>query len=308
MIPSKVHYGVDVAKATLVLAGPGRYHELPNTPGGHRALLALVPAGAHLILEATGGYERALALALHGAGRALSVINPRQARDFARAKGRRAKSDPIDAAELADYGAKLEPAADTPPSAAQQALWELASRRAQLVAARTAELNRADHLSLKKLRTQARSLLRVLARQIAQLDALIAAALALDPALAARARRLQEVQGVGPTVAAILLAHVPELGTLSRREAAHLLGLAPFDRDSGQQKGARHIAGGRAAPRSALYMAAMVAIVHNRFFKAFYQRLLTAGKLKKVALIAVMRKLACLLNHLLKNPHFALAE
>lgn len=308
MTPSKVHYGVDVAKATLVLAGPGLHHELPNTAAGHRALLALLPAGAHLILEATGGYERALALALHQAGRTLSVINPRQARDFARAKGRRAKSDPIDAVELADYGAKLDPSADAPPSAAQQALWELASRRAQLVAARTAELNRQDHLTSKKLCTQARALLRLLARQIAQLDAWIAAALAADELLRTKAARLQEVTGIGPVVAATVLAHVPELGTLSRREAAHLFGLAPFDRDSGQKKGARHIAGGRAAPRSALYMAAMVAIVHNRFFKTFYQRLLTAGKLKKVALIAVMRKLACLLNHLLKNPNFALAE
>ncbi len=152
------------------------------------------------------------------------------------------------------------------------------------MAARPAELNRFAHLTLKKLRTQARALLRGLARQIArqiaQLDALIV----------------------------VVLGHVPELGTLCRREAAHLFGLAPFDRDSGQKKGARHIAGGRAAPRSALYMAAMVASVHNRFFKAFDQRLRSAGKLKKVALVAVMRKLACLLKHLFKYPDFVLAD
>ncbi len=308
MSSPKVYCGVDVAKASLVLAAPGVRHQIPNTAEGHRQLLALTPAHSHFIIESTGGYERALVLALHASGRALSVVNPRQTRDFARAKGRRAKTDPIDALELADYGAKLTPAADVPPSTAQQQLWELSSRRVQLIAARTAELNRLDHLGLKKLRTQAQTLLRQLSRQIAQLDQWIAELIAADSALQTKAERLQQVQGVGAVTAATLLAHVPELGSLSRRQAAHLFGLAPFNSDSGQAQGRRHIAGGRAVPRSALYMAAMVAIVHNRQLKAFYQHLLHAGKLKKVALIAVMRKLACLLNHLLKNPHFALAD
>ncbi len=308
MSSSKVYFGIDVAKASFVLAAPGVSHQLPNTPAGYRRVLALTPTQAHFILESTGGYERDLALALHAAGRALSVINPRQARDFARAKGRRAKSDPIDALELADDGAKLTPRADLPPSPAQQRLWELSSRRAQLVAARTAELNRQDHLRLKPLQTQARALLRTLDRQIEQLDQWIAETLAADPLLHAKAQRLQQVQGVGPVVAATVLAHVPELGSLNRRQAAHLFGLAPFNRDSGQLHGPRQIAGGRAAPRAVLYMAAMAAILHNRHLKAFYHHLLQAGKLKLVALTAVMRKLACLLNHLLKNPHFTLAN
>lgn len=308
MSTSQVHYGVDVAKATLLLAGPGLRRELPNTPAGHRQLLALVPAHAHLIIEATGGYERALALALHGAGRTLSVINPAQARHCASARGRRAKSDPLDAEGLADFGARFDPPADAPPSPAQQALWELAGRRSQLIATRTAEINRYEHLTLKKLRTAARGLLRTLEAHLAAIDEQIAATIAANAALAAKAQRLQQVKGIGPVVASTVLAHLPELGTLTRAQAAHLFGLAPFDRDSGQKKGPRHIAGGRAAPRSALYMAAMVAIVHNRFFKTFYQRLLAAGKPKKVALIAVMRKLACLLNHLLKNPDFTLAS
>lgn len=308
MSMSKVYFGVDVAKASFVLAAPGLCHQLPNTAAGHRQLLALTPVHAHFIIESTGGYERALALALHAAGRWVSVINPRQARDFARAKGRRAKSDPIDALELADYGAKLTPAPDLPPSASQQRLWELSSRRAQLLTARTAELNRQDHLTLKELRTQARALLRTLSRQIARLDQWIAETIAADPLLQAKAQRLQQIQGVGPLVAATVLAHVPELGHLNRRQAAHLFGLAPFNRDSGQAHGQRHIAGGRAAPRCVLYMAAMVAIVHNRHLKAFYHHLLQAGKLKIVALTAVMRKLACLLNHLLKYPNFTLAN
>jgi transposase len=308
MSSPKVYFGVDVAKASLLLAGPGLQHQLPNNAEGHRQLLALTPAHSHFILESTGGYERDLVLALHAKGRALSVINPRQARDFARAKGRRAKTDPIDALELADYGAKLTPAADLPPSATQQNLWEFSSRRVQLIEARTAELNRLGHLALKKLRTQAETLIRQLDRQIEQLDRWIAELIAADAALQAKAERLQQVQGVGAVTAATILAHVPELGSMNRRQTAHLFGLAPFNADSGQLQGRRHIAGGRAIPRSALYMAAMAAIVHNRHLKDFYHHLLHAGKLKKVALTAVMRKLACLLNHLLKNPDFALAD
>jgi len=308
MSSPKVYCGVDVAKASLVLAAAGVCHQLPNTAEGHRQLLALTPAHSHFIIEATGGYERTLALALQAAGRALSIINPRQTRDFARAKGRRAKTDPIDARDLADYGAKLTPPAAVPASAAQQSLWEFSSRRVQLIAARTAELNRLEHLHLKKLRTQAATLIRQLSRQIEKLDHWIAELIAADSALQAKAERLQLVQGVGAVTAATLLAHVPELGSLSRRQVAHLFGLAPFNADSGQLQGRRHIAGGRAIPRSALYMAAMVAIVHNRQLKDFYHHLLQAGKLKKVALIAVMRKLACLLNHLLKNPQFTLAD
>jgi transposase len=308
MSSPKVYYGVDVAKASLVLAAPGLCHQIPNTAEGHRQLLTLTPPHSHFIIEATGGYERDLVLALHASGRALSVINPRQTRDFARAKGRRAKTDPIDALELADYGAKLTPLPDVPPSATQQKLWALSSRRVQLIAARTAELNRLEHLTLKKLRTQAQTLIRQFDRQIDQLDRWIAELITADPALQAKAERLQLVEGVGAVTAATLLAHVPELGSMNRRQTAHLFGLAPFNSDSGQLQGSRHIAGGRAIPRSALYMAAMAAIVHNRHLKDFYHHLLQAGKLKKIALTAVMRKLACLLNHLLKNPDFTLAN
>lgn len=303
----KVYCGIDVAKATLVFAAPKVCQQVPNTPAGHRQILALTPAHSHYIIEATGGYERALVQALHAAGRRLSVVNPRQARCFVHAKGRRAKSDALDARELADYGAKFNPPPQAPVSVAQQKLGELSSRRVQLIAARTAELNRQAHLALKALQTQARALRRQLDRQIAQIDLWIAELLAAHPDLQARAQRLQQVQGVGPVVAATVLAHVPELGSLNRAQAAHLFGLAPFNADSGQFHGRRHIAGGRAIPRCALYMAALSAIVHNRHLKAFYQRLLASGKLKKVALVAVMRKLACLLNHLLKNPHFVLA-
>jgi transposase len=304
----KVYYGIDVAKATLVLAKPGLQRQFPNTPAGYREILALTPAHSHFIIESTGGYERDLVLALHAKGRALSVINPRQARDFARSKGRRAKTDPIDALELADFGLKLTPAADAPPSATQRTLWELSSRRAQLVEARTAELNRLHHLALKKLLTQAQALIRQFDRQIQQIDDWIAELIAADPDLHAKAERLQQIQGVGAVTAATLLAHVPELGSMNRAQAAHLFGLAPFNSDSGQIHAPRHIAGGRAIPRSALYMSALSAIVHNRHLKDFYHRLLQAGKLKKVALTAVMRKLACLLNHLLKNPDFILAD
>lgn len=305
---SAAYYGLDVAKATLVLHGPaGPLGEWPNTASGHARLLALVPAQGRVICEATGGYERAVVAALQGAGRHVSVINPRQSRAAAQAQGRRAKSDRIDAADLADYGRRFTPAATPAPTPAEQVLQELVRRRAQLVAARTAAQNQLEHLRDPRLRRQAQRRLRADQRDLAQLEAWIGAALSASEELAARAARLQQLTGIGPTVAAVALAEVPELGRTGDRQIAHLFGLAPFVRESGCWRGQRRIAGGRAAPRAALYMAALSAIVHNRRLREFHQRLLGAGKVGKVALVAVMRKMACLLNRLLRDPHFQLA-
>ena len=303
------HYGLDVAKATLRLSGPDLPDaELPNTPAGHQALLQSLPASAHLICEATGGYERAVVAALQQAGRLVSVINPRQTRAAAQGAGQRAKSDAIDAAELAAYGTRFQPAPTPQRSPAQHRLQELVARRGQLVAARTAEKNQLEHLTLAQLRAQAERRLRASARDLAQLDAWIATALAAEDALATRAARVQQLQGFRTTNAAIVLATVPELGTVGDPQIAHLFGVAPFIRQSGRCDGQRHIAGGRSAARCALYMAALTAIVHNPRLKLFYRRLLDAGKAKKVALVAVMRKIALLLNRLLRDPNFQLAD
>ena len=307
--------GIDIAKATLELRVGGASSGVSNDPKGHARILKLLVAAEaarpgykiHLILEATGGYEAALVETLHGAGVRLSIIQPSRVRHFARAKNKHAKSDPIDATVLAAFGEAIQPPPTPPPTAAQTHLVKLVGRRAQLLDTRTAELNRAAHYHDKLLRTQSRQLLALLTRQIAQCDCAIAAQLAADEAMKARAERVQQVPGIGPVVAAILQAQMPELGTLSEGEAAALAGLAPYNRDSGPRKGTRRIWGGRAPVRCALYMAALSAVRHDPILRDFYARLCAAGKKPLVALTAAMRKLIVLLNHMLRNPHFKLA-
>jgi transposase len=309
-----VYAGVDVAKATLELDLGGVIHALGNETKDHTRILKLLAAAekaqpgtkVHVILEATGGYEAALVRALHKAGQPVSVIQPSRVRHFAYAKNQRAKSDPIDARILTQFGEAIRPAPTAAPSTAQIHLSVLVTRRAQLIETRIVELNRAAHYSDKMLCRQSRGLLAVLDRQIAACDKAIAAQIAADEMMKARAQRVQQVAGVGPVVAAILQAGLPELGTLTPCEAAALAGLAPYDCDSGPRKGIRRIWGGRAPVRCALYMAAMSAIRHDPILKAFYIKLRAAGKKPMVALTAVMRKLVVLINHLIKNPEFKL--
>jgi transposase len=309
-----LYAGLDVAKATLQLHLEGRSHSLPNDAQGHARILRLLAAAqaappgcqTHVVLEATGGYEAALCAALHAAGRTLSVLQPGRVRHFARAKGLLAKTDDLDAGVLTAFGQAMQPAPTAPPSAAQTRLVALVGRRAQLVETRTAELNRAEHEREALVRKQSRQLLTLLARQIAQCEAAIAAQIEADAQFKARAARVQQVPGIGPVVAATLQAQMPELGHLSAGEAAALAGLAPYNCDSGPQRGQRHIRGGRAAVRCALYMAALSAVRFDPILRAFYQRLVAAGKPCKVALCAVMRKLVVLLNAMLQKPGFQL--
>jgi transposase len=307
--------GVDIAKATLELNVGAVSSSLTNDPQGHARILKLLAAAEaarpgykiHVIVEATGGYEAVLVEALHRAGRRVSVVQPSRVRHFANAKNKRAKSDPIDAAILAAFGQAIQPQPTLPSSAAQTHLVKLVGRRAQLLDTRTAELNRSAHYNDKLLRTQSRQLLALLTRQIAQCDRAITAQLAADEAMKARAERVQQVPGIGPVVAAVLQAHLPELGSLKEGEAAALAGLAPYDRDSGPRKGPRRICGGRAPVRCALYMAALSAVRHDAILRDFYARLCAAGKKPLVALTAAMRKLVELLNHMLSKPTFKLA-
>ncbi len=306
MSDAVVYIGVDVAKATLEVDGLRPLRELPNTPAGHRKLCAALPRQAHVILEATGGYERALVGALHAANVALTVFNPRQVRDFARAKGLYAKTDRLDASVLTLLGQCFRPERDSVPAQAQTELAELVDRRHALQQLKVVELNRAEHHQAARIKVQARRLVKTLEREIARLDVWIAQVVEADERLRARSERMRQVCGVGRTVAAVMLADLPELGTLSRVEAAALAGLAPFNYDSGPFKGQRAIRGGRSLARSTLYMASLSAIVRNPILKTFYQKLRARGKAAKVALVAVMRKVVVLLNHLLKNPDFIL--
>jgi transposase len=307
-----VHVGMDVAKATLDLcalsADRASRRQFTNLPAGHRALLRWLKrlGSVHVVCEATGGYEREVVAALQQASLTVSVVNARRVRDFARAQGRLAKTDTLDASVLADYGQRCQPTPTPPLSAAQQRLAELMSRRRQLLALRGAESNRLEHLRDAALRRQLQGHLRTLDRQLKQLQNWIDECLNQEPELAHKLQRLCQVSGVGRLTALTLLATMPELGTLNRRQAAALAGVAPFNRDSGQCRGKRMIYAGRAAARAALYMAALVAAFRNSRLRPFYCRLIEAGKAPKVALVAVMRKLIILLNQLLKDPNFQL--
>jgi len=305
-----LYVGLDIAKATLMLSLLGQSTELKNTAEGHAQLLQLlrsVPRPLHIILEATGGYERTVTHALHRAGFALSVVLPSRVRSFAFAKGTLAKTDPLDAAMLAEFGEALKPTPTQPPTETQRQLAELVTRRLQLVETRVAEQNRSDHYTDRTTQRQALQLLDFLKQQIRECDRALVTLLAADPALQAQADRLQTVPGVGAVTTATLLAQMPELGTLSAEEAAALAGVAPYNQDSGPYAGTRRIAGGRKAVRNVLYMAALTAVRHDDILRFFYQRLRKAGKPAKVALTAVMRKLIILLNRLLANPNFQLS-
>ncbi len=305
-----IYAGLDIAKLKLQLHLASRSCELANTAAGHRRLLKLLAAqpGCHVICEATGGYEREVVDALHQAGVPVSVLNPARIRHFARAQGQRAKTDPIDAAVLSAYGQAFHPKATPPPSPTQRQLTELARRRLQLVEILVAQRQQAQRLTLSSLRRQARTLIRRLEADLAQIQSQLQQLRQQAPALEARTQKLEAITGVGTVTALSVLAELPELGTLNRREAAALAGLAPHPRQSGQWQGRRTIGGGRAAVRRALYMAALVAAHTNRHLKAFYQRLRAAGKAAKVALTAVMRKLIVLMNHALKHPNFVPAN
>jgi transposase len=301
-----VHLGADVAKDSIELSCPGLAvpRSIANTAAGHRLLLKSLPrAGSpvHVVCEATGPYHQAFVAALHQARVAVSVVNPRLVRDFARARNRLAKTDAIDACVLADYGRTMRPAPAAPPDPALVLLDELVTRRAQLVEDRTRERNRLQQTTRPELLASLRLHLRHLDGQIEKLQARMAELIESTPLLRAKVARLVAVKGVGELTASALLAALPELGTLSKNEVAALGGLAPFNRDSGTLRGTRTIHGGRIAVRTALYMAALSAARTNPILQAFYQRLRSTGKAHKVALVAVMRKLLIHLNSLLKS-------
>lgn len=305
-----LHVGLDVAKLSLQLHLAGRFHSLANDPKGHAQLLKhlRVHPNAHIVCEATGGYEQAVVRVLQAAAIPVSIVEAGRVRYFARAQGQRAKTDPIDAAVLSEYGAAFQPAPTPPASPQQQQLADLAQRRRQLVQLLTNERNHAEHYTDAFRLRQTRRLCKTLEQQVAQCDEAIATLIAQDPQLAHKASRLKAIPGVGPVVAATMLAEMPELGTLTRQTVAALAGVAPYNRDSGGQKGSRCIQGGRSAARNALYMATLTAMRYDRILKEFYQRLRAAGKKPLVAMTACMRKLVILMNRLLKNNEFQLAN
>lgn len=307
------YLGLDIAKRTLDLSPHPALAPRPytNDATGHATLLTAlrqVPGPIHLICEATGGHEHQLLGALHAARVPVTLVNPRQARDFARAKGLLAKTDTLDAAVLAEYGRVFTPPVTGALSPTQQRLAQLVSRRQELLGLVTQEQHRAEHHHDAFVARQARRLTATLRRHLAQLEAEIAALEQADAKLAQQVGRLTGIQGVGQRTAWLLLAALPELGTLQRGQAAALAGLAPYNHDSGPHRGQRHIAHGRPLARQALYMAALVAARRNPVLRPFYHRLRAAGKPAKVALVALMRKLVELANLLLKSPSLLLTQ
>ena len=302
--PSSV-VGVDVSKASLDVAFglDGPLQRFPNEPKGHRALARALArrAPARIVMEATGGYERTALRHLSERRLPAVRVNPRQVRDFARAAGVLAKTDAIDARVLVRFGSAVEPVHRPLPSEEQERLALLQTRRVQLIAIRTAESNRLELTTDALLTRTIRAVLKTIDQQVQLIEAESADVIAQHKQLERTYAILTSVPGVGPVTAAVLMGHMPELGSLSRQAAAALAGLAPFNHDSGTMRGQRHIRGGRAPVRTALYMATLTAARCNPAIAEDFARLTAAGKTHKVAMTACMRKLLIILNALVRD-------
>lgn len=297
--------GIDVSKDRLDvhLRPQGEAFAVPRDSEGLEALAARLQAlkPELVVLEATGGFETVVAAGLAAAGLPLAVVNPRQIRDFARAVGRLAKTDPLDAAVIAHFAEAVRPQARAVPDDASRALGELVARRRQIIEMMVAERNRRRLMTQRKAIRTVERVLATLQKQLADIDNEIDDAIRGTPAWRATEDLLTSVPGIGPTIARTLIAELPELGQLDRRRLAALAGLAPFNHDSGKLRGRRAIAGGRRPVRAALFMAVLVSIRRNLPLAQTYHRLVAAGKPPKVAITACMRKLLGILNAILRD-------
>jgi transposase len=304
-MPEPCVVGIDVSKdeVAIALSPAGTAWTSATTPTALAALVTrLVQAGPTVVvLEASGGYEVPVAAACAAAGLPVAVVNPRQVRAFAQALGHTAKTDAIDAHVLALFGARVQPVPRPLADAATHALAALVARRRQLLEMLGAERQRAAQATTRPVQRDLRQHIRWLERRVRDVEGEIGTAIEASPVWRVREDLLRSVPGIGPVVARTLVADLPELGHLNRRQIAALVGLAPFNRDSGQWRGRRMIWGGRAPVRATLYMAGLVAARHNPVLRGFYQRLRAAGKAPKVALVAVMRKLLTMLNAMVRD-------
>jgi transposase len=304
MEPKKIVIGIDVARETLAIAASpsGESWEAANDEAGIDALaLRLLPLRPALIVaEATGGYEIPLVAHLSARGLPVAVINPRQARDFARATGRLAKTDRIDAAVLAQLGATLAPPVRPLPDEQTQELAALLARRAEIVTMLVAERNRRA-TARPTVRARIERHIAWLEEELAALNTDLRGRIEASPIWRAKEDLLRTAKGVGPVVATTLLADLPELGSLTHKQIAKLVGVAPLNRDSGKWRGKRRIFGGRAHVRRVLFLAARVAARFNPVIQPFYARLIKAGKPEKVAVTACARKLLVILNAMVRH-------
>ena len=299
-----VYLGIDIAKSYLDAAVGNEKRRFSNDTIGHGELIKWVKqlkAPVQVICESSGGYERRLVQALARARIKVSLVQANRVRQFARAAGILAKTDRIDAEVLCEFGKVMQPQTVTAATLEQEHLRELESQRRHLTRLLVMEQNRGARVSHASVVRLNRSLINQIKKQIEKLDLLIKEHIEQSPRLSAKAEKLTSIKGVGLRTAALLLAQMPELGQLNRREVAALVGVAPFNRDSGKMRGKRAIYGGRRFVRHGLYMAALVAARHNPILRNFYLRLRAAGKPAKLALTATMRKLLIVLNSALKR-------
>jgi transposase len=300
----KSYVGIDVSKFTLdVYILPYQKHlQFKNDAKGIEKLILKMKlfSPCLVVIEATGGYERAVAQSLSKEGFSVSVTNPRQIRDFAKALGKLAKTDRIDAETIALFAEKMQPRASVVYAENQQALSERNARRRQLIEMITMEKNRLDKAS-KEIKPSIERLIKALEKELEKMNEALERLIQTDENSARKNRLLKTIKGVGRAVAAGILADLPELGQLNGKQISALVGLAPFNRDSGTWRGKRTIYGGRASIRCILFMATLTAIRFNPRIKRFYQRLCDAGKQKKVAIVACMHKLLIIMNAMMKH-------
>lgn len=308
------YVGIDIAKHTFDLCSlhPQKILPFENNPKGIRQAVRMLAQlrPKLIVMEATGGYETPLAAKLHATGLPVAIVNPRRIRDFAKAQGRLAKTDKMDAEVLATFAAKMQPPAQEQIDPSRRLMKALVARRHQLIRMRTGENNRSEHALDKVIAASLGRIIKAIDREIEKVERLIREQLARMPQLEAKAQILHSTPGIGQTTAAMLVTEVPELGRLNRRQMAMLIGVAPINRDSGTFRGKRMTGAGRTEVRSRLYMPTLVAIRHNKVIRRFYQHLLSKGKTKMTAIIACMRKLITILNTIVAkneiwNPEFA---
>jgi len=300
---SKVYVGVDVSKSSLdaYIHPLGKAFKVSNDQAGLTKLKEALPKTVTLVVfEATGGYEKLAAQTLSKANIPIAVVNPRQVRDFAKAMGKLAKTDSIDGRIIAIFAEKVEPPAKPAVSDKQQALADQRARRKQLVEMIVMETNRL-YTASSAIRKSIEKIIKILKKELAAIDKQLKDNISKDPEWSQKDKLLQSIKGVGAVVSTTVLAELVELGSLDHKKISALVGVAPFNRDSGVYVGGRTVWGGRSSVRSALYMAALVASKNNPQIKRFYDRLCAAGKKKKVALTACMHKLLITMNAVVKS-------
>ena len=303
------YWGIDVAKGELVVAeaAQGQHTTYPNTTAGHQKVIEVLTVGSAqlIVVEATGGYERELVATLGAAGLPVVVVNPRQVRDFAKATGQLAKTDAIDARILADFGAKVQPELRALPTTEQEELRDSLTRYHQVQQMLSAEQTRLGQAlgrsGRQLLRKKIKRHIAFLERELHELDADLDDQLKRSSLWREQDDLLQSVPGVGSKTARTMLAFLPELGMATSAEIAKLAGVAPLNWDSGTMRGKRRISGGRNRVRAVLYMATLTSTRYNPAIRSVYQRLVAAGKPKRVALVACMRKLLVILNAILRT-------